>query len=93
MNARPFSSGNAGAWFGVLLTGPSADYLSRKRTIQLAVVIFVIGVIIQTSAEGPQSIYAGRFIVGLGVGSLSMVLSFWRLLFFAKIIRIGCAVV
>jgi MFS family permease len=52
-------------------------------------VVFVIGVIIQTAANGPPSIFggintvfllwigilnplAGRFITGLGVGSLSM---------------------
>ncbi|KIK63035.1 hypothetical protein GYMLUDRAFT_41339 [Collybiopsis luxurians FD-317 M1] len=61
-----------GAWFGVLVTGYFADKLSRKYTIELAVVVFCIGVIVQTSAHGPPSIYGGRFITGLGVGSLSM---------------------
>ncbi|KZW00841.1 general substrate transporter [Exidia glandulosa HHB12029] len=61
-----------GAWFGVLLTGPLADYISRKYTILVAVVVFVVGVIVQTTAQEPSSIYGGRFIVGLGVGSLSM---------------------
>ncbi|KAJ3753535.1 general substrate transporter [Lentinula raphanica] len=61
-----------GAWFGVLITGYFADKLSRKYTIELAVVVFCIGVIVQTSAKGPQSIYGGRFVTGMGVGSLSM---------------------
>ncbi|KIK63057.1 hypothetical protein GYMLUDRAFT_163959 [Collybiopsis luxurians FD-317 M1] len=61
-----------GAWFGVLVTGYFTDKLSRKYTIELAVVVFCIGVIVQTSARGPQSIYGGRFITGMGVGSLSM---------------------
>jgi MFS family permease len=61
-----------GAWFGVLCTGTLADKLSRKYTIVLAVVIFCIGVIVQTAAFQPSSIYGGRFITGLGVGSLSM---------------------
>ncbi|CEL63148.1 Quinate permease OS=Neurospora crassa (strain ATCC 24698 / 74-OR23-1A / CBS 708,71 / DSM 1257 / FGSC 987) GN=qa-y PE=3 SV=2 [Rhizoctonia solani AG-1 IB] len=61
-----------GAWFGVLCTGQLADKFGRKRTILLAVVVFVIGVIIQTAAFQPVSIFVGRFVTGLGVGSLSM---------------------
>ncbi|KAF7424189.1 hypothetical protein PC9H_009492 [Pleurotus ostreatus] len=61
-----------GAWFGVLVTGYLADKLSRKYTILLAVIIFCIGVIVQTAAAAPDSIYGGRFVTGLGVGSLSM---------------------
>jgi sugar porter (SP) family MFS transporter len=61
-----------GAWLGVLMTGYFADKLSRKYTIVLAVVVFCIGVIVQTTAKGPPSIYGGRFVTGLGVGSLSM---------------------
>ncbi|KAF7791690.1 hypothetical protein EIP86_002713 [Pleurotus ostreatoroseus] len=61
-----------GAWFGVLVTGYLADKLSRKYTIILAVCIFCIGVIVQSAAFHPSSIYGGRFVTGLGVGSLSM---------------------
>ncbi|KAJ6576513.1 general substrate transporter [Mycena vulgaris] len=61
-----------GAWLGVLMTGYFADKLSRKYTIVLAVVVFCVGVIVQTTAKGPPSIFGGRFITGLGVGSLSM---------------------
>ncbi|KAJ7756476.1 general substrate transporter [Mycena maculata] len=53
-------------------TGYFADKLSRKYTIVLAVVVFCIGVIVQSTAKGPPSIFGGRFITGLGVGSLSM---------------------
>ncbi|KAK0456788.1 general substrate transporter [Armillaria borealis] len=52
-----------GAWAGVLMTG-SSDFL--------AVVVFCIGVIVQTTAMKPSSIYGGRFVTGLGVGSTSM---------------------
>ena len=73
-----------------LAAGPLADKFSRKYTIVLAVVVFSVGVIVQTAAKGPDSIYggactillhsrahrrdffAGRFVTGLGVGSLSM---------------------
>ncbi|KAJ7931540.1 hypothetical protein B0H13DRAFT_2247595 [Mycena leptocephala] len=61
-----------GAWLGVLMTGYFADKLSRKYTILLAVVVFCIGVVVQTTAKAAPSILGGRFITGLGVGSLSM---------------------
>lgn len=61
-----------GAWFGVLCTGYLADRLSRKYTIVLAVIVFCVGVVVQTTAFGASSIYAGRFVTGMGVGSLSM---------------------
>lgn len=35
-------------------------------------VVFCIGVIVQATAKGPPSIFGGRFVTGLGVGSLSM---------------------
>jgi len=61
-----------GAWAGVLMTGYLADKLSRKYTIVLAVVVFCVGVVVQTAANAASSIYGGRFVTGLGVGSLSM---------------------
>ncbi|KAF5342615.1 hypothetical protein D9611_001585 [Ephemerocybe angulata] len=61
-----------GAWVGVLATGYLADKLSRKYTIVLAVIVFIVGVIVQTAAYTAASIFGGRFVTGLGVGSLSM---------------------
>ncbi|KAJ8521922.1 hypothetical protein ONZ45_g1444 [Pleurotus djamor] len=61
-----------GAWFGVLNTGYLADKLSRKYTIVVAVIVFCVGVIVQTCAKDMSYIYGGRFVTGLGVGSLSM---------------------
>ena len=64
-----------GAWFGTLCAGFLAEILSRKYAIILETGIFIIGVVIQTTAvsAGPSSILAGRFITGIGVGSLSMI--------------------
>ncbi|TFY82254.1 hypothetical protein EWM64_g1754 [Hericium alpestre] len=61
-----------GAWFGVLLAGPLCDKISRKYTILASTAVFCIGVIVQTAAFHASSIYGGRFITGMGVGSLSM---------------------
>ncbi|KAJ6619789.1 general substrate transporter [Mycena sp. CBHHK59/15] len=61
-----------GAYIYPCPIGYFADKLSRKYTIVLAVIVFCVGVIVQTSAKGPPSIFGGRFVTGLGVGSLSM---------------------
>lgn len=44
----------------------------------IAVVVFCIGVIVQTSAMHASSIYGGRFVTGLGVGSLSMAVPLYK---------------
>ncbi|KAF4263327.1 hypothetical protein KXW98_008610 [Aspergillus fumigatus] len=65
-----------GAWFGALYSGLLCERISRKYTILANVAIFCIGVVIQTTAatKGGNSshILGGRFITGMGVGSLSM---------------------
>jgi MFS family permease len=64
-----------GAWVGVLINGYSADKLGRKLSVVAACFIFIIGVIVQAcTRDGSYSyIMGGRFVTGLGVGSLSMV--------------------
>lgn len=66
-----------GAWSGTIYTPIIAEKLSRKYTILINVVIFCIGVVIQclsatSSTNGASFILGGRFITGMGVGSLSM---------------------
>ncbi|KAI0894321.1 general substrate transporter [Annulohypoxylon nitens] len=64
-----------GAWLGTLYSSLLAESLSRKYTIVASAGIFIVGVIVQTWAvqAGPRAILAGRFVTGMGVGSLSMV--------------------
>ena len=47
------------------LAGPLADKFSRKYTIVLAVIVFSVGVIVQTAAKGPDSIYGGACTIPL----------------------------
>ncbi|QGI86068.1 hypothetical protein CEK25_012797 [Fusarium fujikuroi] len=51
------------AWFGSLINGPIADYIGRKGSILLAVVVFTIG----------SAFQAGRAVAGLAVGMLTMI--------------------
>lgn len=64
-----------GAWVGTLYSGFLAEIFSRKYAIMINTVIFILGVCIQTTAVvgGASSILGGRFITGMGVGSLSMI--------------------
>lgn len=64
-----------GAWLGTLYSGFLAELISRKYAIIVNTAVFIIGVVVQCTAvaAGPSSILGGRFIVGMGVGSLSMV--------------------
>ena len=69
-----------GAWVGVLFNGYSADKLGRKLSVVLACVLFIIGVIIQAVVHGGNYDYilGGRFVTGLGVGSLSMIVPLYN---------------
>ncbi|KAJ5162166.1 hypothetical protein N7492_007558 [Penicillium capsulatum] len=61
------------AWLGSLVNGPVADGLGRKLSINVAVVIFVIGSAIQCAAVNIPMLFVGRAIAGLAVGQLTMV--------------------
>ncbi|KAI5460402.1 general substrate transporter [Mariannaea sp. PMI_226] len=69
-----------GAWFGTLVSGFIAETCSRKYGILIATSVFILGVIIQATSisAGAQTILAGRFITGMGVGSLSMIVPLYN---------------
>lgn len=69
-----------GAWFGTLVSGFIAESASRKYGILIATTVFILGVVIQTTAisAGFSSILGGRFITGMGVGSLSMIVPMYN---------------
>jgi len=70
-----------GAWVGTIYSGFLAEIFSRKYAILMNTVVFIIGVVIQATAvtsAGHSSILAGRFITGMGVGSLSMIVPMYN---------------
>ncbi|KAK1068572.1 hypothetical protein LTR33_011104, partial [Friedmanniomyces endolithicus] len=70
-----------GAWVGTINSGFLAEIFSRKYAILMNTVVFIIGVVIQATAvtsAGHSSILAGRFITGMGVGSLSMIVPMYN---------------
>lgn len=67
-----------GAWLGTLINGYLADATGRRVTVVIAVFVFCIGVIVQACTENKDYVYAGRFITGLGVGNLSMIVPLYN---------------
>ncbi|KAI5964638.1 uncharacterized protein KGF55_001707 [Candida pseudojiufengensis] len=65
---------NAGCAIGALFVSKAADLKGRRLAIMLAMIIYVVGVIVQISSqEAWYQIMIGRIITGLGVGTLSVV--------------------
>ncbi|KAF5099150.1 hypothetical protein DV451_003097 [Geotrichum candidum] len=67
-----------GAWVGSLANGYVADKLGRKLSVDIAVVIFCAGVIVQACAKNKDYILGGRFVTGIGVGALSMLVPLYN---------------
>ena len=62
-----------GAMFGAFVNGPISDKFSRRWSLLYANVVFLVGSIIQCAAQNIAMIFIGRFIAGLSIGMLSMV--------------------
>jgi len=69
-----------GAWIGTLLSGFVAETISRKYAVLVAVTVFAIGVVIQATAQsgGHNVILGGRFVTGMGVGSLAAIVPIYN---------------
>ncbi|KAK4862326.1 hypothetical protein LT330_003464 [Penicillium expansum] len=64
---------SGGALVGAVGAGLTADRFGCRWPIWGACLVFVIGTILQTSAFSVAQFATGRFVVGLGVGSASMI--------------------
>ena len=63
----------AGALVGAILAGITSDKYGRKPAIWFSSVLFTIGAIVQATAFEIIQMCVGRFCIGLGVGSASMI--------------------
>src|SRR5262245_36945572 len=61
-----------GALVGALIAGGMADKYGRTRTLVIAGVLFAIGALLESAAQGTGVLVAGRFVVGFGVGVASV---------------------
>ncbi|TVY63285.1 MFS glucose transporter mfs1 [Fusarium oxysporum f. sp. cubense] len=67
-----------GAFVGAALAAPTADYYGRRATLFVGAVVFLIGGIVQTAAQGLSFLWGGRFVAGLGVGFLVMIVPLYQ---------------
>lgn len=67
-----------GAWVGTLINGWLADAVGRRVCAVIACVVFIVGVIVQACTENKDYVLGGRFVTGLGVGSLSMIVPLYN---------------
>ncbi|KAH0429225.1 myo-inositol transporter [Colletotrichum camelliae] len=63
----------AGALLGAIFAGLTADKLGRKPAIWFASVLFTLGAVIQSASFSVAQMAVGRLVIGLGVGSASMI--------------------
>ena len=64
----------AGAFVSALGCAPIADWLGRKKSIMLAMTIFVVGVIMEVVPSHSLALfYVGRVVCGLGLGSATAI--------------------
>ena len=61
---------SAGSAIGAAATSYFADKFGRKRTIQFAAMVLIIGAAICAGSVNTGMFLAGRFINGLGIGAL-----------------------
>jgi len=69
---------SAGTFFGALFAAPTADFLGRRWSVVLAVIIFCAGVAMQTAATALPLFVVGRVFAGLGVGMVSMLIPMYQ---------------
>lgn len=69
---------SVGTFFGALLSAPTGDLLGRKMGLMSWLVVFCVGVALQTAATAIPLFVAGRTIAGLGVGGLSALIPLYQ---------------
>ena len=65
------ASMSAGSFVGALVAGWIADRLGRKGAIQVAAIIWIIGAVLQCSAQNVAHLIVGRIVGGLAIGITS----------------------
>ncbi|KAF4964818.1 hypothetical protein FZEAL_10837 [Fusarium zealandicum] len=67
-----------GAFFGAWFASPTTERLGRRWTIAIGSIIFIVGGVLQTAAPKISYLMAGRFLAGLGVGFLTMIIPLYQ---------------
>ncbi len=63
-----------GGAISILITGPLADFFGRQKMIIAAAAIFIVGLLVLVTANSYHIVLAGRLILGVGIGIVTIVL-------------------
>ncbi|SOV07805.1 probable monosaccharide transporter [Ustilago sp. UG-2017a] len=69
---------SAGTFIGALAGAPISDILGRRWGMQIALIIFCVGVIMQMATTDLGVFIGGRVVAGLGVGILSTIVPMYQ---------------
>jgi SP family sugar:H+ symporter-like MFS transporter len=68
-----------GTLIGALIAAPVADKIGRRMSVSFWSVIFAVGLIVQISASQHwYQVMVGRWVAGLGVGALSLLVPMYQ---------------
>lgn len=67
-----------GAFIASLSVGRIGDMIGRRKTILYGSIVFFIGGMFQTCANGMPMMLAGRIVAGFGVGALSTIVPVYQ---------------
>ncbi|KIM29846.1 hypothetical protein M408DRAFT_328641 [Serendipita vermifera MAFF 305830] len=67
-----------GCFVGAAAAGWLASHIGRKRTIQAGALVGIFGCSLQAGAQNVSFLIAGRFVAGLSIGCLSMIVPLYQ---------------
>lgn len=68
-----------GTLIGALVAAPIADKIGRRMSVSFWSVVFAVGLIVQISASAHwYQVMMGRWVAGLGVGALSLLVPMYQ---------------
>lgn len=67
-----------GAFCGAFFAGPTGDRFGRRIAIVAGSLVFILGGGVQTGAKSIHYLWGGRFVAGLGVGMLVMIVPLYQ---------------
>ncbi|KAI7867718.1 general substrate transporter [Spinellus fusiger] len=67
-----------GAWAGAWFVGYFADRIGRKHSIVLFSTVFILGSALQAGAQTINYLFGGRFVTGIALGGLSMLVPLYQ---------------
>ena len=69
---------SAGTFFGALTAAPTGDFFGRRVGLMVTMMVFSLGVVLQTAATSIPLFVAGRFFAGYGVGMVSALIPLYQ---------------